>query len=111
MERGLRRKILDQVISHSQSSLPKEPTQMTPLRRRMSEDMQLRNFSPETQRNYLHHIKGLAQFYQTSPERLGLEDVREYQLHLLNEKHLSAQAVNQFVSAARFLYLVTLETA
>jgi site-specific recombinase XerD len=75
----------------------------------MSEDMQLRNFAPETQRNYIHHIKRLAQFYQTSPEQLDLEDIREYQLHLLNEKHHSAQAVNQFVSAARFLYQVTLE--
>jgi integrase/recombinase XerD len=83
---------------------------MTPLRRRMSEDMQLRNFAPETQRNYLHHVKGLAQFYQLSPEHLDLEDIREYQLHLLNEKHHSAQSINQFVSAVRFLYQITLET-
>src|SRR5665213_49898 len=83
---------------------------MTPLRRRMLEDMQLRNFTPETQRNYLHHIKGLAQFYQTSPEQLDLEDIREYQLHLLNERRHSAPAVNQFVSAVRFLYQVTLDT-
>ena len=64
---------------------------MTPLRRRMSEDMQLRNFAPETQRNYIYHVRGLAQFYQTSPEQLGLEDIREYQLHLLNERHHSAR--------------------
>jgi integrase/recombinase XerD len=83
---------------------------MTPLRRRMLEDMQLRNFASETQRNYIHHVKGLAQFYQTSPEQLDLEDIREYQLHLLNERQHSPQAVNQFVSAARFLYEVTLET-
>jgi integrase/recombinase XerD len=83
---------------------------MTPLRRRMSEDMQLRNFAPETQRNYLHHIKGLAQFYQTSPEQLDLEDIREYQLHLVNERQQSPQTVNQFVSAVKFLYRETLET-
>ena len=82
---------------------------MTPLRRRMSEDMQLRNFAPETQRNYIYHVKGLAQFYQTSPEHLDLEDIRAYQLHLLNERHHSAPAVNQFVSAVRFLYQVTLD--
>jgi site-specific recombinase XerD len=75
----------------------------------MSEDMQLRNFASETQRNYIHHIKGLARFYQTSPEHLDLEDIREYQLHLLNERQLSPQTVNQFVSAATFLYRVTLE--
>ena len=83
---------------------------MTPLRRRMSEDMQLRNFAPETQRNYIYHVKGLALFYQTSPEHLDLEDIRAYQLHLLNERHHSAPAVNQFVSAVRFLYQVTLDT-
>lgn len=83
---------------------------MTPLRRRVLEDMQLRNLSPETQRNYVHHLSGLARFYQTSPEHLGLEEIREYQLYLLNERRLSPDAVNQFVSAAKFLYNVTLET-
>ena len=83
---------------------------MTPLRRRVLEDMQLRNLSPETQRNYVHHISGLARFYQTSPEHLGLEEIREYQLYLINERRLSPDAVNQFVSAAKFLYNVTLET-
>ena len=52
---------------------------MTALRKRMIEDMQLRNFSPQTQRTYLHHIAGLAQFYQTSPEHLNLEDLRQFQ--------------------------------
>ena len=83
---------------------------MTPLRRRMLEDMQLRNLCPETQRNYVHHISGLARFYQTSPEHLSLEEIREYQLYLTNERRLSPDAVNQFVSAAKFLYNVTLET-
>lgn len=82
---------------------------MTPLRRRMIEDMQLRNLSPETQRAYLHYITGLARFYQVSPERLDLEEVREYQLYLTNERCLSPQSVNSFVSAANFLYSVTLE--
>lgn len=83
---------------------------MTPLRRRMLEDMQLRNFSSETQRNYVHHIKGLAEFYQTSPENLDLEDIRHYQHHLLTVRSLSPETVNQFLSAVRFLYRVTLET-
>jgi hypothetical protein len=46
------RETLDQVIPNSQSSIPEEPTHMTPLRRRMSDDMQLRNPASETQRNY-----------------------------------------------------------
>ncbi|HLW52516.1 MAG TPA: site-specific integrase [Candidatus Angelobacter sp.] len=83
---------------------------MTPLRQRMIEDMQLRNLCAETQRNYVHHVAGLARFYQTSPEYLSLEEIREYQLYLINERRLSPDAVNQFVSAAKFLYNITLET-
>jgi integrase/recombinase XerD len=82
---------------------------MTPLRKRMIEDMQLRNFSPQTQRTYLHHIAGLAQFYQTSPEHLDLEDMRQYQVYLAGQCRYSAESLNQFVSAAKFLYGVTLE--
>jgi len=48
--------------------------------------MQLRNLCPETQRNYVHHIAGLARFYQASPEHLSLEEIREYQLYLINER-------------------------
>src|SRR5437867_12409668 len=83
---------------------------MTPLRKRMLDDMQIRNLCPETQRNYVHHISGVARFYQTSPESLSLEEIREYQLYLINERRLSADSVNQFVSAAKFLYNITLET-
>ena len=83
---------------------------MTPLRQRMLEDMQLRNLGTETQRSYLHYITGLARFYQTSPEHLSLEEIREYQLYLINERRYSPISVNAFVSAAKFLYNVTLET-
>jgi hypothetical protein len=72
--------------------------------------MQLRNLGTETQRAYLHYITGLARFYQTGPEHLSLEEIREYQLCLTNERRLSPESVNQFVSAAKFLYNVTLET-
>jgi integrase/recombinase XerD len=82
---------------------------MTPLRKRMIEDMQLRNFSPQTQRTYVHHIAGLAQFYQTSPEHLNLEDLRQFQVYLASDCRYSAESLNQFVSAAKFLYGVTLE--
>jgi site-specific recombinase XerD len=83
---------------------------MTPLRQRMLEDMQLRNLGTETQRSYLHYITGLARFYQTSPEHLSLEEIREYQLYLINERRYSPESVNAFVSATKFLYNVTLET-
>lgn len=82
---------------------------MTPLRKRMFEDMQLRNFATGTQNNYVHSISGLAKFYMTSPEHLGFEDIRDYQLYLINERRFSAESVNLFVSAVKFLYSVTLE--
>lgn len=56
---------------------------MTPLRRRMIEDMQLRNLAPATQRNYLLHVARFARFYGHSPEHLDLEDTRQFHLHLL----------------------------
>ncbi len=82
---------------------------MTPLRRRMLEDMQLRNFSAGTQRSYIHYVADFARFYGMSPERLGLDDIRNYQLHLVTERRLSPQSVNCFVAAAKFLYTTTLE--
>jgi site-specific recombinase XerD len=82
---------------------------MTPLRQRFIEDMLLRGLAPTTQRSYIHYVAEFAKFYNTSPEKLDLEAVRQYQLYLLNEKKLSPQSVNSFVSAVQFLYLVTLE--
>jgi site-specific recombinase XerD len=75
----------------------------------MIEDMQLRNLAPVTQRNYIAHAAAFAQFYGKSPEVLDQEAVREYLLYLLNERKLSAEGVNQQVSALKFLYLTTLE--
>ena len=82
---------------------------MTPLRQRMLEDMQLRNFAPATQKNYIHYLADYAKYFNTSPENLDLEDLRQYMLHLVNDRKLSPESVNTFVTAAKFLYLHTLE--
>jgi len=82
---------------------------MTPLRRRMIEDMQLRNLAAVTQRNYIAHVAAFARFFGQSPEILDQDAVREYLLYLLNERKMSPDAVNQQVSALKFLYLTTLE--
>jgi integrase/recombinase XerD len=82
---------------------------MSPLRLRMLEDMQLRNFSAGTQRSYIHYVAEFAKFFNTSPQQLGLDDIRNYQLHLVRERRLSPQSVNCFVASAKFLYTVTLE--
>jgi site-specific recombinase XerD len=82
---------------------------MTPLRQRMIQDMQMRGLTPETQRNYVHHVIGFAKYFGKSPELLDLEAIREYQLYLLNERKLSPEAINQYISSIKFLYLETLE--
>ncbi len=82
---------------------------MTPLRKRFIEDMQLRGLAPTTQRSYIHYVAEYAKFFNTSPDMLDLEAVRQYEIHLLNERKLSPHSVNTFVASVQFLYLTTLE--
>ena len=82
---------------------------MTVLRQRMIDDMQLRGLAPGTQKNYLHHAAAFAQYFGQSPTKLDQEAVRQYLLYLLHERKLSPEAINQQVSALKFLYLTTLE--
>jgi integrase/recombinase XerD len=82
---------------------------MTPLRQRMIEDMQLRNFAAGTQKHYISHVAAFAKYFGKNPEQLDLEAVRQYQLYLLNERKSSVETVNQYLSSVKFLYLVTLE--
>lgn len=82
---------------------------MTPLRQRMIEDMQLRNFAVGTQKNYVHHIADFAKYFGKCPSLLDLEAVRQYQLYLIHERKLSPETICQFLSAVKFLYLETLE--
>ena len=55
---------------------------LSPLRRRMIEDMKVRNLSPATQRCYVHAVAKFAQHFNRSPDRLGLAEIRVYQIHL-----------------------------
>jgi integrase/recombinase XerD len=81
--------------------------EMSPLRRRMIEDMTIRNLSPATQRSYLHAVSRFSQYFGRSPDRLRLEDVRAYQVHLAS-KGVAWGSLNQVVCALRFFYGVTL---
>ena len=81
--------------------------EMSPLRRRMIEDMTVRNLSPATQRSYVHAVARFSRHFDRSPDRLGLEDVRAYQVHLVSSG-ISWPALNQTVCALRFFYGVTL---
>ncbi len=81
--------------------------EMSPLRRRMIEDMAVRNLSPATQRSYLHAVTKFSGYFGRSPDRLDLEDVRAFQVHLV-ATGISWPALNQTVCALRFFYGVTL---
>ena len=82
---------------------------MTPLRQRMIEDTTLRGLAPTTQRSYIHYVAAFAAFFNTTPDKLDTEAVRQYELYLPDEKKLSPESINTFVSAIQFFYLVTLE--
>jgi integrase/recombinase XerD len=82
---------------------------MTPLRQRMIEDMRIRNLAPNTQRAYVEQISRFARHFGKSPELLGPADIRAYQLHLIQERQLSASSILVAVAAIRFLYKVTLK--
>ena len=77
---------------------------MTELRRRMLEELRLRNYSPHTQRAYIRCLANFAKHFGTAPDRLGPEHVRDYQLFLVQQKKLSWSPFNQTVCALRFFY-------
>lgn len=81
--------------------------EISPLRRRMLEDMTVRNLSPATQQSYVYAVAKFSRHFGRSPDRLGPEDVRGYQLHLIAQQR-SWSHINQIVSALRFFYGVTL---
>ena len=82
---------------------------MTPLRQRMIDDMKIRNLSLNTQKAYLLQITSFAKYFSQSPENLGPEDIREYQIYLINEKQLAPSSLCITVAALRFIYKVTLK--
>jgi integrase/recombinase XerD len=84
---------------------------MSTLRQRMTEDMRLRNFSPRTIETYLFHVAAFAKHFGTSPDALGPEQVRTYQLYLFEQKHASPSTVNIATCALKFFYRVTLRRA
>jgi site-specific recombinase XerD len=81
---------------------------MTYLRQRMLEDMRIRNFTPATQNQYVISVAAYAKYFGKSPDKLQPEDIRTYQLYLLNEKKLAPSSLNVSVAALRFFYTITL---
>jgi integrase/recombinase XerD len=75
--------------------------EMSPLRRRMIEDMTIRNLSPATQQSYVYAVSKFSRHFGRSPDRLGVEDVRTYLVHLAS-KGFAWSSLNQTVCALRF---------
>jgi len=81
---------------------------VSPLRRRMIEDMTIRKLAPKTQEGYIRTIKAFAAFLGRSPDTASLEEVRRFQLHLA-ESGAQPPILNHTVSALRFFFRVTLK--
>jgi integrase/recombinase XerD len=82
---------------------------MSPLRRRMIEDMQIRNLTPNTQRVYVANVGHFASYFRKSPDLLGPPEIRAWLVHLTRERRLAASSIIVAVSALRFFYTVTLK--
>jgi len=80
---------------------------MSPLRRRMIEDMTIRKFAAKTQHDYLQRVKNFAAYLGRSPDTASSEDVRRYQLHL-TASGVGVPTVNQTISTLRFFFKITL---
>jgi site-specific recombinase XerD len=75
----------------------------------MTEDMQVRNLALNTQTSYVQQVSLFARYFNKSPEVLGPEEIRAYQVYLTNEKKLAPSSVLIAVAALRFLYKVSLK--
>jgi len=81
---------------------------MTQLRQKMLEELQRRNYSHRTAKTYIRIVRDFAAFFHRPPDKLGPEQIRQYQAYLFQSKKLSTASVSQYVSALRFLYVKTL---
>src|SRR5260370_32344918 len=84
--------------------------ELSPLRRRMIEDMTIRNMSPATQRSYISAVSKFSRYFGRSPDRLTLDDVHAFRVHLVSTG-ISWPSLNQIVCALRFFYGITLGAA
>lgn len=82
---------------------------MTELRQRMVEDLRLRNYSRLTIRSYTEAVADFARYFNKPLDQLGSEQIREYQLHLVNEKKVAWSTLQVRVAALRFFYTHTLK--
>jgi integrase/recombinase XerD len=81
---------------------------VTQLRQKMLEELQRRNYSHRTAKTYVRIVRDFAEYFHQPPDKLGPEQIRQYQAHLFQAKKLAPATVSQYVSALRFLFVKTL---
>jgi site-specific recombinase XerD len=84
------------------------PANASPLRQRMIDDMRMRQLSPKTQDTYLHIVREFARFLGRSPDTATVEDLRRYQLHLVDHG-TSPVSLNHAITGLKFFFEVTLD--
>ena len=77
---------------------------MTELRQRMLEELQRRNFASTTIRGYIRTVRDFAAYFHKSPEQLGAEELRQFQLYMLRDKKLATGTVQNRMTALRFFF-------
>jgi site-specific recombinase XerD len=82
---------------------------MTELRRRMTEDLQLAGYSHRTMESYLYSVQGLAKHYRRSPDLLTDEEVRQFFIHLIDERKLSGSSITIYLCGIKFFFETTLK--
>ena len=80
---------------------------ISPLRQRMIEDMSLRKLSPKTQTHYIRAVRDLTRYLRRSPDTATVEDLRRYQLHLV-DTGITSVSLNAAITGLRFFFEVTL---
>jgi site-specific recombinase XerD len=81
---------------------------MNTLREKMLAELQLRGIRPRTQTAYLREVANLENYFNKSPEELGAEEIKEYLVHLLEDRKLSDGTYKYYVAGIKFLYRTTL---
>jgi len=81
---------------------------MSPLRKRMLEELQRRNYSPNTVRPYLYAVEDFARYFGKSPDKLSQEHLRQYQLHLVQDCKLAVETIVGRIAALRFFFVKVL---
>jgi Phage integrase, N-terminal SAM-like domain len=82
---------------------------MTRLRQMMPDELERRNYTQNTKRAYLHAVADFARHFHRSPEQLGLDHIRDYQVHLFRTRRLKANSVTVHLAALRFVFVAVLK--